>query len=108
MGDWTSCLVPLLIQVAALQVWSSRCHDWKNGCICTKKFDNEGYESVVVHPDCSVCGHSDRVTSVEFSPDGKRFVSGSDDKFVKVWDTETGAVVSSLSGVRCVAEVSMR
>ena len=31
-------------------------------------------------------GHSGPVTSVSFSPDGKRIVSGSTDKTVKVWD----------------------
>jgi len=33
--------------------------------------------------------HSDRVTSVAFSPDGKTIVSGSDDKALKVWDSGT-------------------
>jgi len=31
-------------------------------------------------------GHSDRVNSVSFSPDGTRIVSGGDDKTLKVWD----------------------
>ena len=31
-------------------------------------------------------GHSDTVSSVSFSPDGKRIVSGSGDKTLKVWD----------------------
>jgi WD40 repeat protein len=31
-------------------------------------------------------GHTDIVTSVSFSPDGKRIVSGSADKTLKVWD----------------------
>ena len=31
-------------------------------------------------------GHSGSVLSVSFSPDGKRIVSGSYDKTVKVWD----------------------
>ena len=31
-------------------------------------------------------GHSSPVRSVSFSPDGKRIVSGSNDKTVKVWD----------------------
>ena len=30
--------------------------------------------------------HSDRVTSVAFSPDGKTIVSGSWDETLKVWD----------------------
>ncbi len=30
--------------------------------------------------------HSDRITSVAFSPDGTKIVSGSDDKTIKVWD----------------------
>ncbi|KAE9385618.1 hypothetical protein BT96DRAFT_791075, partial [Gymnopus androsaceus JB14] len=35
-------------------------------------------------------GHADRVISVAFSPDGKRIVSGSDDKSVRIWNAETG------------------
>ena len=30
--------------------------------------------------------HSNQVTSVAFSPDGKTIVSGSADKTIKVWD----------------------
>jgi WD40 repeat protein len=40
-------------------------------------------------------GHSERVVSVAFSRDGTRVVSGSRDPLVKIWDTVTGAAVSS-------------
>ena len=38
-------------------------------------------------------GHSRMVTSVAFSEDGKRIVSGSQDKLVKIWNSQTGAEV---------------
>jgi len=43
----------------------------------------------------TLTGHAGSVESVAFSRDGDRIVSGSDDTFVKIWDTETGALVSS-------------
>ena len=49
---------------------------------------------------CSLKDHSDSVFSVAFSPDGKRIVSGSKDKLVKIWDTDT-LEVRSFVGVRC-------
>jgi WD40 repeat protein len=48
----------------------------------------------------TLTGHTNWVRSIAFSPDGKRVASGSDDRLVKIWDTETGALVSSLGGVR--------
>jgi WD40 repeat protein len=42
---------------------------------------------------CTLTGHSDAVYSVAFSADGKRVVSGSNDKLVKIWNSETGAEV---------------
>src|ERR1700691_3837327 len=39
-------------------------------------------------------GHKDSILSVAFSPDGKQIVSGSDDKSIRVWDAETGEMVS--------------
>jgi WD40 repeat protein len=37
----------------------------------------------------SLKGHAGRVTSVAFSPDGKRLVSGSEDQTLKIWDAQT-------------------
>ena len=36
--------------------------------------------------------------SVAVFPDGRRVVSGSDDKTVKVWDAATGECVATLEG----------
>ena len=52
-------------------------------------------------------GHTDEVKCVEFSSDGILFVSGSNDRTVKLWDMQTGGVVKTFSGhadwVRCVS-----
>ena len=40
-------------------------------------------------------GHSKEVNSVAFSPDGKRIASGSSDTTIRIWDVETGRMVTS-------------
>ena len=50
---------------------------------------------MAMDPGCPVRGHSERVTSVAISADGKRVVSGSTDQHVKIWDVETGAQASN-------------
>jgi len=44
--------------------------------------------------ECTLTGHSNYVTSVAYSPDGKHIVSGSGDRTVKIWDTAMGEEVS--------------
>ena len=43
-------------------------------------------------------GHASAVAGVAVTPDGKRAVSASDDKTLKVWDLATGAVLHTLEG----------
>jgi WD40 repeat protein len=43
-------------------------------------------------------GHTNTVTSVAFSPDGKQVVSGSNNRTVRLWDAVTGAALQTLKG----------
>ena len=51
-----------------------------------------GSQTAVLH------GHTDRVNSLTFSPDGKSLISGSDDNTIKLWDMQTGGVVKTFYG----------
>ncbi|MDY7022069.1 MAG: serine/threonine-protein kinase [Cyanobacteriota bacterium] len=42
--------------------------------------------------------HSDVVTAITFTPDGRKLVSGSDDQTVKVWEVNTGNLLQSFDG----------
>jgi eukaryotic-like serine/threonine-protein kinase len=46
----------------------------------------------------TLLGHTGPVSSVAFSPDGKRIVTGSHDGTAKVWDAEQGQEVLTLKG----------
>ncbi len=43
-------------------------------------------------------GHSNKVTSIAFSPDGKYALSGSHDKTLKLWNAESGKEIRTLEG----------
>lgn len=43
-------------------------------------------------------GHSARVTSVVYSPDGSTFASGSWDNTVKLWEAKTGKLIHTFTG----------
>jgi WD40 repeat protein len=50
------------------------------------------------HQELILKGHKDSVTSAVFSPDGKLIVSGSHDRTVRIWDSETGRCLKTLFG----------
>jgi WD40 repeat protein len=43
-------------------------------------------------------GHTDRVSSIAFLPDGKQVVFSLDDETVRFWDAATGAALQTLEG----------
>jgi WD40 repeat protein len=82
------------VTAVGLQIWTTRTHDCRNGCICTEAMDDRlDTTQVVVNTNCPITEHAREVTSVDFSPNGQRIVSGSYDKLVKIWDAENGAEV---------------
>ena len=46
----------------------------------------------------TLAGHSDWVRSIAYSPDGTKFISGSADETVKIWDANTGKCLKTLEG----------
>src|SRR5258706_26032 len=44
-------------------------------------------------PPLEWAGHTKRVQSVSYSPNGARVITGSDDHTIRIWDTESGVVV---------------
>jgi WD40 repeat protein len=48
--------------------------------------------------DKTLTGHSDMVTSVVYSPDGRYLASGSWDNTIKIWEVATGKELRTLTG----------
>ena len=45
-------------------------------------------------------GHTSKVWSIAFSPDGRTLASGSDDQTIKLWDIETGRCIKTFQGYK--------
>lgn len=96
-----------VIENSPLQVYVSALIFCPTESIIRKLFENETPQWVNINPLVSekwnpcmqtLEGHTSLVSSVALSHDGRRLVSGSDDKTVRVWDAETGALQRTLEG----------
>ena len=52
-------------------------------------------------------GHTDCVFAVAISVDGGKIVSGSDDKTVRVWSSETGEVIAAWNSLSVLVGVGV-
>ena len=78
------------------ELWTVKGHTSDNkDCRCEFYGDGSGPKNV--NPDCPVTGHQGTVSSVHFSPDGTKLVSGSYDRTVKIWNPTTGEELCQLS-----------
>lgn len=51
--------------------------------------DNIGVPRIVINP----LGHSGKIFNLNYTPDGEKIISISEDKSIKVWDAETGEMI---------------
>jgi len=72
---------------------------WKNTIAVGSRHKDIIFFNAITGSQAAVfSGHTDRVTSLVFSPNGASLISGSNDMTVKLWDIQTGGVVKTFSG----------
>ena len=64
-----------------------------SACPCLTSAELEDIPEIIVQT-----GHTARITSLAFSPDGSYLVSGSEDKTVKLWEVTTGRLIRNVRG----------
>ena len=93
-GGWGTCsrTVALDHKPLALACWKDII------AVGTKSKDILLLDAITGSQVAVLSGHTDRVRSLTFLPDGTSLVSGSNDMALKLWDIQTGGVVKTLCG----------
>ena len=52
-------------------------------------------------------GHSHRITTIQFSPDGSLICTGSDDMSIKIWNSESGVLRTTLHSRNCISSIQL-
>lgn len=87
-------------KIAIASGWQAKIWDLSNGKSITELKSRDlgihvpAREAKLMLPT----GHTGKINIVSFSPDGKKFVSASDDHTAKIWDGETGIMLAELCG----------
>ena len=95
-GSKASLSTPHLY-ISALATWPQNaepCRGWRSRFPGIPRFSNASRRGTLV----MIIALSGEGYAVAFSPDGRRIVSGSSDKSVRVWDSSTGEVQNVLEG----------
>ena len=95
-GSKASLSTPHLY-ISALATWprdAEPCRGWRSRFPGIPRFTNASRRGTLV----MTIALSGKGYAVAFSPDGRRIVSGSSDKSVRVWDSSTGQVQNVLEG----------
>jgi WD40 repeat protein len=104
-----------VISISSLQVYHSALLFTPKESLIQKTFGKELYAPMKVYNATDrawdLCirtmeGHTGRVFSVTFSPDGTCVVSGSSDRTLRLWDTVSGALLGTLKGLNIGVDLS--
>ncbi|KAJ3733215.1 hypothetical protein DFJ43DRAFT_242886, partial [Lentinula guzmanii] len=94
--------MPFVPENSKLHTVFERCCNTLQKAVFSRQINNWPDQQVILK------GHADDISAVVFSPDGKRIVSGSVDKSIRIWNADTGEAIGDplqghLGGVTSVA-----